>query len=144
MLGISDRHRSAVDDAPLQCPAQHGSHHAAVLRPPEDVGVDAARDDDPPVHAERTFVRLIGTIEEIGELELTRVQPRADLCADVAADALADAAVIVRSARFRDLLRLAIDVVDDVVRTDEHARAAFTAAAVLHHLVHHRFEAGIG
>ena len=52
------------------------------------------------------------------------------LRADVAADALADAAEVEGRRRLRDLLRLAVDVVDDVVRADEHAGAALAAAAV--------------
>src|SRR5262249_14412730 len=42
--------------------------------------------------------------------------------------------------RLGHLLRLAFDVVDDVVRTDEHARAALAAAAEGNHLVHHLLE----
>src|SRR5207247_8974116 len=57
-----------------------------------------------------------------------------------AADALADAAVFERRRRLRHLLRLAVDVVDDVVGADEDAGAALAAAAEVDHLVHHLLE----
>ena len=72
------------------------------------------------------------------------MQARTHLRADVAADALADAAEVEGGGRLRDLLRLAVDVVDDVVRADQHAGAALAAAAVGDDLVHHLLEARVG
>ncbi len=77
----------------LERPAQHRGHDAAVLRSASRTSaIRAARRDDAAVDAEGALVGLIGAVEQIGELELARVQARADLGADVAADALADAA----------------------------------------------------
>src|SRR5262249_58375925 len=76
----------------------------------------------------------------IPHVDLADTEPGADLRAHVAADALADAAQVEGRARLGYLLRLAVDVVDDVVRTDEHARAALAAAAEGNHLVHHLLE----
>src|SRR6185369_13454832 len=65
------------------------------------------------------------------------------LGAHVAADALADPAEVERPTLLRHLLRLAVDVVDDVVGTHEHAGAALAAAAECDDLVHHLLEGDV-
>ena len=83
------------------------------------------------------------TEDGLAEVMLALAEPRAHLRADVAADALADTAEIVCRGRLGDLLGLTVDVVDDVVRADQHAGAALAAAPVADHLVHHLLEAGV-
>src|SRR5439155_1086976 len=95
-------------------------------------------------------LRLLAAVVQprgVGDLDLARGRDlaghadEADLRADVEPDALADAAVIEGGRRLGHLLRLPVDVVDDVVRADEDAGTALAAAPVGDHLVHHLLEA---
>src|SRR5262249_22894939 len=79
----------------------------------------------------------------VAHVELPDAQPRAHLRAHVAADPLADPAEVEGRRRLGYLLRLRVDVVDDVVRTHQHAGAALAAAAEGHHLVHHLLEGDV-
>src|SRR5438034_523671 len=132
----------AVEEALAQPVAEDGGHHAAVLAAGEDLRVLAARGDHAPVAAEEPLVHpgLHGE-DLVAQVELAQSEARADLRAHVAPDALADAAVIEGGRRLGHLLRLPVDVVDDVVRADEDAGAALAAAPVGDHLVHHLLEA---
>src|SRR5262245_27432983 len=141
---VGRRHDRAVEAPRAEAVAEDRGHDAAVLAAGEDLGILAPRRDDAPVAAEHALVDALGLRQhEVAQIELARPEPRADLGADVAPDALADAAEVERAARLRHLLRLPVDVVDDVVRADEHAGAALAAAPVVDDLVHHLPEARI-
>src|SRR5262249_31525390 len=103
----------------------------------------AARGDDATVHAERAAKGAVFGKHRVGQMMLTFSEPRAHLRTYVASDALADAAVVERIGRLRHLLRLADDVVDDVVWTYQDAATALATTAVGDHFVHHLLEAGM-
>jgi hypothetical protein len=134
---------TAPSNKPLaEAVAQNGGDDAAVLTACENLRILAACRHDPPIASEDAFVHTRLLREHlVPHVELADAEARAHLCADVAADTLADAAEVECTGRLRDLLRLAVDVVDDVVGADENAGAALAAAAERHHLVHHLLEA---
>src|SRR5262249_62396893 len=110
----------------------------------EDLGIPAASRHHTAIAAEEPVVHAgLERQDGIPHVELADAEPGTDLRAHVAADALADAAEVEGCARLGHLLRLALDVVDDVVRADEHARAALAAAAEGDHLVHHLLEGDV-
>src|SRR5262249_42725877 len=138
---VGCRYAGAIEQAPAQAVAEDRTHGAAVLAACEDLGILAASRHDAAIAAEEPVVYAgLARQDGIPHVELTDPEPGTDLRAHVAADALADAAQVEGRARLGHLLRLAVDVVDDVVRTDEHARAALAAAAEGNHLVHHLLE----
>src|SRR4030095_13505685 len=117
----------------------------AVLAACQDLGILAARGDHPAIAAEDPFVHpRLHRVHRVTHVELADAETGADLRAHVAADALADAAEVEDPVLLRHLLRLGVDVVDNVVRTDQHAGAALAAAAEGHHLVHHLLEGHVG
>src|SRR5262245_13187132 len=141
---VGGRNAGAVEHALAQAVAEDGGHDAAVLAAGEDLGILAAGRDHPAIATEESVVHAgLERQDGIPHVELADAEPGTDLRAHVAADALADAAEIEGRARLGHLLRLALDVVDDVVRADEHARAALAAAAESDHLVHHLLEGDV-
>ena len=138
---VARRHDGTVEAAFAEPMAEHRRDHAAVLAPSEDLRILAAGGDDPPVASEDAFVHT-GLLRQhlVAHVELTDAEPGADLGADVAPDTLADAAVVEGGRGLGDLLRLAVDVGDHVVRADEDARPALAAAPERHDLVHHLLE----
>ena len=140
---VRRRHDGAVEQPLAEPVAEDRGDDPAVLAAREDLGILAARRDDAPVAPEEAFVHALAARQDtVAHVELADAEARTDLRAHVAADALADPAVVERRRGLRHLLRLAVDVVDDVVRADEHAGAALAAAAVRHDLVHHLLERG--
>src|SRR4029077_1623100 len=127
-----------------QAVAEDGGHDAAVLAARQDLGILATGRHHTAIAAEEPVVHArLERQDGVPHVELAGAQPGADLGAHVAADAFADAAEIEGRARLGHLLRLAVDVVDDVVRADEHARAALAAAPEGDHLVHHLLEGDV-
>src|SRR5205809_4650271 len=139
---VGGRDDGAVEEALAQPVAEDGGHHAAVLAAREDLRILAARGDHAPVAAEEPLVHA-GLHREhlVPQIELAQPEARAHLRTHVAADALADTAVVEGSRGLGHLLRLPVHVVDDVVRADQHAGAALAAASVGDDLIHHLLEA---
>ena len=138
---VRRRDDGAIEQSLAEPVAEDRGNHAAVLATRQDLGVLAAGSDDPPVAAEKPLIDP-GLAREDGvpHVELTDAEAGADLGADIAPDALADTTEVERRRRLRHLLRLAVDVVDDIVGADEHAGAALAAAPIRHDLVHHLLE----
>src|SRR4030095_7119682 len=101
----------------------------AVLAACQDLRILAAGGDHAAIAAEDPFVHPgLHRVHGVTHVELADAETGANLRAHVAADALADAAEVEGPVLLRDLLRLGVDIVDDVVRTDQHAGAALAAA----------------
>ena len=117
-------------------PRQQGGDDAAVLTRRGQIGPGAARDEDVAEHPENILVRTV-----IAELLIARMLfARAHGRTDVTARTFAHAAIVERRAFLRRLLGLAVDVLDDVMGTGQHASTALTAGARIDDVVHHVLE----